>query len=78
MLKSMTKRAAKKSPTKLSVGSRVKFVFGVDEVTATVIEDRGNVGYKGRRLLRVRLDIDDVAEPIELEIPEVDVKPVAA
>lgn len=56
----------------------MKFVFGVDEVTATVIEDRGNVGYNGRRLLRVRLDMDDVAEPIELEIPEADVSPVAA
>lgn len=74
----MKRRAAKRSPSKLSVGSRVKFVFGVDEVTATVIEDRGNVGYNGRRLLRVRLDMDDVAEPIELEIPEADVSPVAA
>jgi len=41
----MKRRAAKKSTLKLSVGSRVKFVFGGDEVTATVIEDRGNVGH---------------------------------
>lgn len=74
----MMKRAARKSSSKLSVGSRVKFVFGVDEVTATVIEDRGPVGYRGRRLLRVRLDITEVAEPIELEIPEADVTPIAA
>jgi hypothetical protein len=60
-----------------SVGSRVKFVFGLDEVTATVIEDRGNIGIGGRRLLRVRVDISDTSEPIELEIPVDDVKVAA-
>jgi hypothetical protein len=60
-----------------AVGSRVKFVFGIDEVTATVIEDRGNVGIGGRRLLRVQLDIPDTSEPIELEIPADDVKAAA-
>ena len=59
------------------VGSRVKFVFGVDEWTATVIEDRGNVGWRGRRLLRVRLDIPDTSESMDLEIPAEDVKAAA-
>jgi hypothetical protein len=66
-----------KPKSSLAVGSRVKFVFGIDEVTATVVEDRGNVGIGGRRLLRVRLDIPDTSEPIELEIPADDVKAAA-
>ncbi len=59
-------------PTKtLSVGSRVKYDFGVIEVTATVIEDRGNIGMGGRRLLRVRFDdFPDTSEPYEIEAPE--------
>lgn len=64
----MAKR--RKKPTSLSaVGSRVKLMWGPYEVTATVIEDRGNVGMRGRHLVRVRLDIPDTAEPIELEMP---------
>jgi len=78
MLKTMAAGASKKSTPKLSVGSRVTFIYGTSEVNATVIEDRGHVGHGGRRLLRVRLDFADVAEPIELEIPEADVHPVAA
>jgi hypothetical protein len=60
-----------------SVGSRVKVVFGGSEVGATVVEDRGPVGIGGRVLLRVRLDIPDTSEPIELEIPAADVKVAA-
>jgi hypothetical protein len=59
------------------VGSKVTLIFGLDEVTATVIEDRGNIGVGGRRLIRVRLDIPDTSEPIELEIPAEDVKTAA-
>lgn len=64
-----------KSP--LAVGSLVKLLFGIDEVTGTVVEDRGNVGMGGRHLLRVRLDIPDTSEPVELEIPADDVKSAA-
>jgi hypothetical protein len=52
------------------VGSRVKLDFGGREVTGVVIEDRGRLGVGGRRLLRVRLDFSEVAEPIEGEFPE--------
>lgn len=62
----------------LRVGSKVRLVFGVHEVTATVIEDRGNLGVGGRRLLRIRLDIPDTSEPIELEMPADELKAVAA
>jgi hypothetical protein len=68
----MSRRAPKaKRP---AVGSKVKFVFGLNEVTAIVIEDRGNLGVGGRRLLRVRFEIDGANEPFVLEIPADDVK----
>ncbi len=54
----------------LRVGSRVKLDFGGSEVTGVVIEDRGPLGVGGRRLLRVRFDLSDVAEPLEGEFPE--------
>jgi len=60
-----------------AVGSKVRVVFGVNEVVATVVEDRGPVGVGGRLLLRVRLDIPGAGEPIELEIPAEDVKAAA-
>jgi hypothetical protein len=46
----------------------VKFIFGVTEVEATVIEDRGPVGANGRRILRVRLEIE-ATDPLEFEVP---------
>lgn len=39
----------------LRVGDRVSFVFGGRRVRGTIIEDRGNIGYQGRRLYAVRL-----------------------
>lgn len=55
----------------MPVGSRVKLLWGGYPMEAEVVEDRGNVGYGGRHILRIRLDIDprDVAEPIQFEIP---------
>lgn len=73
----MPKISSRSNSTPL-VGSRVKLRFGVNDVTATVIEDRGNIGVGGRRLLRVRLEIPSTNEPIELEVPAEDVKAVAA
>lgn len=70
----MARPTSKKS--RLHVGSRVTFMFGVTEVVGTVVEDRGPVGMGGRRLLRVRLEVP-AAEPVELEIPAEDVKVAA-
>ena len=64
----MPRRAAKAKHT-LHVGSKVRLTFGVSRVTAVVVEDRGNVGAGGRHLWRVRLEIADTSEPIELEMP---------
>lgn len=60
-----------------AVGSRVKFVFGAAQVTGTVIEDRGNLGVGGRRLLRVRFEIEGAGEPFVTEIAADDVKVAA-
>lgn len=70
-----TRRTAKKIPR---VGARVKLMYGMNEFTATVIEDRGNLAVGGGRLLRVRLDMPDVTSPIELEVPAEKLTAVAA
>ena len=62
---------------KFRVGSRVTFTFGGRKVTGIVIEDRGHIGVGGRRLLRVRIELTGVAEPIEVEMPESELKAAA-
>lgn len=47
--------------------------FGGDPLKAQVVEDRGNLGYKGRRLLRVAVPMEEDGEPVEFEVPEADV-----
>lgn len=54
----------------LRVGARVSFHLGGRDVIGTVIEDRGPLGVGGRRLLRIRLELSGVADPIEVEVPE--------
>ena len=63
----------KQRKDEIGVGTLVKFIFGVSEVQATVIEDRGPVGAKGRRILRVRLELE-ATDPIEFEVPADDVQ----
>lgn len=61
----------------LRVGARVSLRFGRSSVRGTIIEDRGPLGVGGRRLWRVRLEMSDVAEPIEIEVPESDLSVAA-
>lgn len=56
----------------LKVGDHVSFRFTNKNVEALVIEDRGHIGYKGRRLLRLRVDMGE-DEPMEIELPEEEV-----
>jgi hypothetical protein len=42
----------------LKVGQRVTFRMGGRVVSATVVEDLGHIGVKGRRILRVEVPID--------------------
>jgi hypothetical protein len=52
----------------IRVGSTVRFRFGIEDVTAKVIEDRGPLGEDGEQIYRVRFWFTDVEEPIEAEI----------
>jgi hypothetical protein len=58
-------------------GDRVRLMWGVTPVEGIVIEDRGNRGVGGRRFYRVRVQIDDVSDPIETEEPAADLTLVA-
>jgi hypothetical protein len=49
------------------VGSKVRLRFGGRQVVGTVVEDRGPIGVGGRRLVRVRLEVD--GQQIEFELP---------
>jgi hypothetical protein len=49
----------------IRVGEYVWFVFAHRNYTAKVIEDRGNIGVDGRRLLRLR-----TRDGSEFELPE--------
>lgn len=42
----------------LKVGDQVKVAFGRDELIGTIVEDRGNIGVRGRRILRVRVNLE--------------------
>lgn len=56
----------------LDVGHRVSLDMAGRQTSGTVVEDRGVLG--GRRLLRIQLDWKDVAEPVEAEIPEAELR----
>jgi hypothetical protein len=51
------------------VGSEVVVELGADTRRARVVEDRGNLGVGGRRILRVALIGDDGDENVEFEVP---------
>jgi hypothetical protein len=61
--------SAAANPGPFREGDRVRLLWGVTPVEALVIEDRGNLGVGGRRLYRIRVQLDDVSEPIETELP---------
>ncbi len=70
----MSKRASKKGRVRnersLSrIGARVKIRIGAKDFTATVIEDRGNIGVGGQHLVRVRTSMGLGREVVEIEIP---------
>ena len=64
-----TDRATRKKRARLRVGDRVSFEFGLDRVVGTIIEDRGKIGFRGRRLLRVRVPRSD-SDDLVTEVPE--------
>jgi hypothetical protein len=51
------------------VGSIVGVRMGAEVSRARVIEDRGNLGVGGRRLVRVEMDPEFGGEPVRFELP---------
>ena len=60
---------AAREPGPYGEGDRVRLLWGVTPVEGIVIEDRGNLGAGGRRLYRVRVQLDELTEPIETSLP---------
>ncbi len=62
----------RKSPStaskKLKVGDRVRFKRVQDEVTGTIVEDRGPLGFGGRQIFAVRALMDIGLEQV-IELP---------
>jgi hypothetical protein len=59
----------KKLKPRFKVGDWVSFPFGIGNAVAQVIEDRGQIGVKGRRLYRVERHFGEY-EPDRFEVPE--------
>lgn len=61
----------KKEQAEFSVGDKVSFMFGVRRRRGLVVEDRGPIGYRGRRLFGVRFPAKPKAgvEPTYTELP---------
>jgi hypothetical protein len=51
------------------VGDRALLHYGREDVEVEVIEDRGSIGFHGRRLVRIRMSVT-ASGPIELEVAE--------
>jgi hypothetical protein len=65
------------NPGPFREGDRVRLLWGLTPVEALVIEDRGNLGVGGKRFYRIRIQIDDITDPIETERPVDDLTLVA-
>jgi hypothetical protein len=70
------KRTKRITPVRLpAVGEKVRVRLGPHELEGEVIEDRGDIGAGGRRLLRVAVTIDSETVQ-EYELPADQVEPV--
>jgi hypothetical protein len=56
-----------KNPGPLRLGDRVRMQFGGEQVEATVVEDRGQLGEGGKRIYGVRFRLDDVSDEMYIE-----------
>ncbi len=74
--KSARSETGKPTHARIEIGDRVRFRLGADDVDAHIIEDRGNIGVGGRRILRVRTVGGSPEEVREFEVPEAEVEPV--
>ena len=72
----MTRAAATHLDQPYRVGDRVKMDWGGHAIEGTVVEDRGNLGVGGRRILRVHFKFDEYDEDT-FEVPAEDLYPAA-
>jgi hypothetical protein len=66
----------KKTNPCFKVGDWVTFPYGTRNAIAQVIEDRGPIGVRGRRLYRIEIQFED-REPARFEMPEEEMKGTA-
>jgi hypothetical protein len=52
------------------IGDAVSFDYGGLTIVGRVVEDRGPIGVGGRRLFRVRVEMEAGADPTFIELPE--------
>jgi hypothetical protein len=57
--------SAAANPGPFAEGDRVLVPWNPGRIEGVVIEDRGNLGVGGKRLYRVRIQVDDVSDPYE-------------
>ena len=62
-------RAKAPAEGKIGVGSRVLYHLPWGTMKAEVIEDRGNIGWKGRRLMRILPFFEGDDGPDAFEVP---------
>jgi len=58
-----------KTPGKFRVGDRVRILHGFRGVIGEIVEDRGPIGVRGRRLYAVKMRLDEWNEHTT-ELPE--------
>lgn len=63
------------SPARYKVGQLVTIPFGLGRQQAEVMQDRGHLGYGGRRLYRVRMPMA-YTDPMEVELAEEELSPM--
>ena len=63
------------APGKFRVGDRVRILHGFRGVIGEVVEDRGPIGVRGRRLYGVKFRLDEWNEDTT-ELPEESLEPV--
>ena len=47
----------------------MSFPYGTYVAQGQVVEDRGDLGRGGERVIRIRMDLGEDAEPLFIEIP---------
>jgi hypothetical protein len=60
---------AARDPGPFTEGDRVRLLWGFTPVQGVIVEDRGNLGFRGRRLYHIQIQLDEVTEPFVISMP---------